>query len=146
MTPVVVVVLTFSIAIVLLGSVGIVVPTVLLDVGRPFLTPVGLYVAAGLRLVFGTALFLAAPTSRAPKTLCILGVVVIVAGVITQLLGVDRARAIVEWWAAQRTVLMRVWAGAALVLGLFLAYAKAPERALGLRHQRLGGDRVSSNP
>jgi hypothetical protein len=118
--------LTFGVAMVVLGAVGIVAPVALLGVSRPFLTPAGLYAAAGLRLVLGTVLFLAAPTSRAPKPLRILGVVVIVAGVLTPLLGVDRARAIVDWWAAQGTGLMRVWAVVAASLGVFLVYATAP--------------------
>ena len=120
------IVLTFSIAIAVLGAVGIFVPTVLLAVSRPFLTPAGLYAAAGVRIVLGTALFLAAPASRAPTTLRILGVVIVVAGVVTPLVGVDRARAIVEWWTGQGSAFMRLWAGMALMLGLFLAYAVTP--------------------
>ena len=34
-----------------------------------FETPTGLYAAAVIRLVFGVALFFAAPTSRAPRAL-----------------------------------------------------------------------------
>jgi hypothetical protein len=121
--------LAFGIAIALLGVVGVAVPTALLTISRPFLTPAGLYAAAGIRLVGGTAFFLAAPTSRAPKTLRILGVVVVVAGLVTPLLGVDRARAIVDWWTAQGIAFMRVWASVALALGVFLAYATFPRRA-----------------
>ncbi len=105
---------------------GIVVPTVLLAVSRPFLTPLGLYAAAGIRLVFGAALFLAAPGSRAPTTLRILGVVVLVAGIVTPFVGVDRARAVVDWWMGQGTTLVRLWATVALAIGLFLASAVRP--------------------
>lgn len=122
------VVLTLSIAIAVLGAVGLVVPTVLLAVSQPFLSPAGLYVAAGLRLVLGAALLVTAPTSRAPQTLKMLGVVIIVAGLATPLIGVDRARVIVEWLTTQGPALMRVWAGFALGFGLFLAYAVAPPR------------------
>jgi len=118
--------LTFGIAIAVLGALGIVVPASLLSISRPFLTPAGLYAAAGLRLVLGTALFLAAPPSRAPKTLRTLGVVIIIAGIVTPLLGVEHARAIVDWWAAHGSVFMRVWAAVALAFGVFLAYAIAP--------------------
>ena len=121
--------LTLSIAIAVVGAVGLIVPTALLAISRPFLSPVGLYVAAGIRLVLGAALFLAAPTSRAPKTLRILGVAIFIAGLVTPLVGVERARTIVEWWTGQGTALMRVWAGVALALGVFLAYAAAPRLA-----------------
>ena len=78
---------------------------------------------------------MAAPTSRAPKTLRILGVVIIVAGLVTPLVGVERARMIVEWWAAQGSAFMRVWAGFVFALGLLLAYAVVPRR-LRLRSLR----------
>ncbi len=118
--------LAFSILVAVVGAVGIVVPASLLTIARPFLTPAGLYAAAGLRLVLGTALFLSAPTSRAPQALRILGVVIFVAGLVTPLVGVERARAIVEWWAVQGSPFMRVWAVVALAFGLFLTYAIAP--------------------
>jgi hypothetical protein len=44
-----------------IGPVCVVVPR-LLAISRPFLSPAGLYAAAVVRLVFGTALILAAPT------------------------------------------------------------------------------------
>ena len=115
----------FAIAIVVLGAVGIVAPASLVAISRSFLSPTGLYVAAGIRLTLGTVLVLAAPASRAPKTLRILGVVTVVGGIVTPLFGVDRARTIVEWMTTQGTAFMRIWGAIALVLGLFLAYAAA---------------------
>jgi hypothetical protein len=119
-------VLALSIVIAVVGAVGIVVPTSLLTVAELFTTPVGFYVAAALRLVLGTAVVLAAPTSGTPTTLRVLGVVIIVGGLVTPLFGVERARMIVAWWATQGSAFMRVWAVVALVLGVFLAYATAP--------------------
>ncbi len=118
--------LTFSIVVAVLGGVAIVDPTVLLTISRPFLSPAGLYAAAGLRFVLGTALFLAATASRAPKTLRILGVVIVIAGLVTPLVGVGRARAIVDWWTTQGTAFMRLWVSVALAFGLFVAYSVAP--------------------
>ena len=119
-------VLALGIVIAVVGAVGIVVPTSLLTVAELFVTPVGLYAAAALRLVLGTAVVVAARTSRTPTTLRVLGVVIIVGGLVTPLLGVERARMIVAWWATQGPAFLRVWAGIALVFGLFLAYAIAP--------------------
>jgi hypothetical protein len=82
-----------------------------------------LYVAAGGRLVFGVALFFAAPASRAPMTLRIFGVVLIVAGITMSALGVDGYRSLVEWKVG---VLQRVWAASALLFGALLAYALVP--------------------
>jgi hypothetical protein len=40
--------------------------------------------------------------SRATKTLRAVGVVIVAAGLVTPLLGVECARAFVDWWTAQR--------------------------------------------
>ncbi len=120
--------LTLSLAIAALGAVAVAAPTALVAVSRPFLTPAGLYAAAALRLALGTALFLAAPGSRLPKTLRIVGIVVIVGGIATPFIGVDRARAVVDWWTARGPALMRVWGGIALAFGLFLIYAVTPRQ------------------
>ena len=50
-------------------------PGRLLAIARSFDTPLGLYATATLRLVLGAALFLVAPTSRAPAVLRVLGIV-----------------------------------------------------------------------
>lgn len=74
-------------------------------------------------VVGAVGLVVAAPTSRTPTTLRVLGVVIIVGGLVTPLIGVERARMIVAWWATQGSAFLRVWAGVALVVGLFLIYA-----------------------
>jgi hypothetical protein len=112
-----------------LGVVGTVSPSTLLRLVGWFQTPTGLYVAAAIRIVLGAALFLAAPTSRAPKALRVLGVFIFVAGLATPVFGLDRFRGVIEWWAARGQAFMRVWAGFALVFGLLLAYAVMPGRA-----------------
>jgi hypothetical protein len=122
------VVFTIGTLIALLGAVGIVAPTFLLSVSRPFLTPTGLYAAALIRVVFGAVLLMAAPGSRLPRTLRVLGAVIVVAGIATPLVGVERARAIVDWWAAHGPVLLRMWASVAVVLGAFVAYAVSGRR------------------
>ena len=66
---------------------------------------------------------------RIPETSRILGAVIIVGGLGTPLIGVERARVFVAWWATQGAAFLRVWASVALVFGLFLAYAMAPRRS-----------------
>jgi hypothetical protein len=117
--------LFLSALIAVLGVIGIVAPARLLAIARSFDTPLGLYAAAALRLVLGTALFLAAPASRAPRVLRVLGIVSFVAGLITPFIGVDRYRRLLEWWSAWGPGFLRGWAVIALTLGLFLIYALA---------------------
>jgi hypothetical protein len=108
------------------GAVGIASPSRFLGVVRNFQTPMGLYLAAALRVVLGVALFFAAPTSRALELILILGVVIIVRGVITPFFGVERLRRLLDRWSARGSAFLRGWAILALALGVSLAYAIVP--------------------
>jgi len=105
------------------GMVGLVSPDSLIAVGRHVITPVGLYAIAVLRVGIGLLLIRVAPISRAPRTLRACGAVVVVAGLLTPLFGVDRIRAILEWEATQGTALVRAGAVMAAAAGGFLAFA-----------------------
>jgi hypothetical protein len=108
-----------------MGAVGIVSPARLLEIARRFQTPSGIYAATGVRLVLGLALFLAAPGSRAPAVLEVLGIVIMVAGLITPMFGLERFRRILDWWSAQGPGFLRAWAACVMAFGLYLIYALA---------------------
>jgi hypothetical protein len=118
-----IVALVLSLFVAVLGATGILSPKRLLGFVRHFQRPAGLYVAAILRVVFGVALFLTAPTSLSPEVIRVLGIITFVSGLVTPLFGLDRFRRILNWWSARGPVFQRVWAGFALAFGLFLAYA-----------------------
>jgi hypothetical protein len=119
--------LVLSAFVAIIGAVSVICPEALIGIARHFATPAGLYAAAGLRILMGIALLLAAPTSRVPAAIRILGAVVLVAGFVTPFFGAERARAIVDWWSSQGAFLMRAWAGFALALGCFLVWALRPK-------------------
>jgi hypothetical protein len=108
-----------------MGVVGIVSPARLLEIVGKFQTPRGIYAATAIRLVLGVALFLAAPGSRAPALLEILGIVIMVAGLITPVFGLERFRRILDWWSAQGSGFIRAWALCAVAFGAYLVYALA---------------------
>jgi hypothetical protein len=108
------------------GAMGIASPKWLLGFARSFQTPVGLLVAGALRVALGTALFLSAPESRIPELILVVGVVVIIRGVITPFMGVERSRRLLDRWSAQGLAFLRGWAVLTLVLGLSLMYAITP--------------------
>jgi len=118
--------LVLSLFVAALGALGIVSPMGLLSIVRQFQRPAGLYAAAILRIVLGVALFLAAPTSRLPEVVRILGLIIFVSGLITPLFGLERFHRLLNWWSARGPTFMRVWAGFALAFGLLLAYAVVP--------------------
>lgn len=122
--------LLVALFIALIGLTGIFSPDRLMTIAQYTATPVGIYVAAALRIGIGLVLARVAPVSRAPKALCILGAAAVMAGVTTLFLGTERAQIILEWWSAQGSAFIRLWALLPLVLGGFIAYAVAlPRRA-----------------
>lgn len=110
------------------GVTGIVAPERLIALRQYVITPSGLWAIAALRVGIGLVLISVARVSRAPRTLRALGAVVVVAGLVTPLFGVERSRAVLDWEATQGLALVRVGAGLALVLGGFIAFAVAPRR------------------
>jgi hypothetical protein len=125
--------LAFVVALVLLamGVAGIFVPSSLVWIGQHSLTPGAFYLIAAVRIIFGVALVVAAPTSRAPQTIRILGYVVVVAGLATALVGLvamDRARTIIEWGLQHGSGFGRLAGVLIAAVGGLIAYACAPTR------------------
>ena len=110
----------------IVGLIGMAAPSVLLDVGRSLQTSSALVLIAAIRVALGALLIWAASASRVPRTLRVLGAIVVVAGLVTPLFGVERVQAVLTWWAQQGQVFMRAIPGVAVVIGGFLIYAFAP--------------------
>jgi hypothetical protein len=111
-----------------LGVLGLAVPSVLLEFGRSLQATNALYIVAAVRVMFGAILFFVAPVSRTPKILRILGVFIIIAGLSTPFLGVERSRAMFDWWSTQGSFFTRAWAIVAVAFGLFIVYAVTSPR------------------
>jgi len=94
-----------------------------------FATPVRLYTAGAIRVAMGLVVILSAATSRAPKTLRVLGAVMSMQGLSGILMGPDHARTVMEWETAQGPALLRVGAVVALVAGVFMVLALTGHRS-----------------
>ena len=114
--------------VVAVGAVGMAVPDALVAIGRDLVTPTGLYVIAVMRIAIGLVLVLAASTSRMPRTVRVLGGIVFIAGLTTPMFGVDRARAVMDWWVSQGPWFMRCSAILAVAFGGFIIYAGGSAR------------------
>ena len=88
-----------------------------------YATPGLLYSAVAVRSAMGLGLILAASNSRWPRTLRALGAVVCLQGLSFTLLGLDHARAIMEWEGMQGSALLRAGAAVALASGGFIVFA-----------------------
>src|SRR4029077_165922 len=102
----------------LVSAIGFAAPDLRLSLERTVITPAGLYAIAALRIAIGLVFVLAAPASRAPRTLRVLGLIVIIAGLTTPGFGVTRALAVLNWLAlaSARPLLMRLDAGVGIAL------------------------------
>jgi hypothetical protein len=110
-------------ALVIVGSaISFAAPDLRLSLESWVITPAGLYGIAALRIAIGLVFVLAAPASRAPRTVRVLGLAVIVAGVMTPWFGVARSRAVLNWLASAGPLLMHLDAVVGMAIGGFLVY------------------------
>ena len=115
------VVALFGAAIAMLGIVGLVRPSALMHfVQAPWRSRTGLYLAIGIRVVFGLVLLAAASASRFPETLRILGIMALIAAAVIPVLGFVRLQRFVHWWTARSPGFMRAWSLVAAGFGIFL--------------------------
>jgi hypothetical protein len=114
--------LVIGVSVILWSAISFAAPDLRLSLERSVMTPAGLYAVAALRITIGLAFVLVAPASRAPRTLRVLGLIVIIAGLMTPWFGVARARAVLDSWASAGPWLMRLDAGVEMAIGSFLVY------------------------
>ena len=115
--------------VILVSAISFAVPDLKLSLERSTMTPTGLYAIAVLRIAIGLVFVFAAAASRAPRALRVLGLVVIIAGLMTPWFGVTRAHATLNWVASAGPLLMRLDACVGMAMGGFLVYVfRAPSR------------------
>ena len=115
--------IVLSLVIAAWGAVGLVSPETMAEFSRPLEEP---YAAAALRVVVGGVLALAAPTSRAPRTLRVVGLAMFMAGLATPFVAVvleaNLDLEVHDWWFAQGPLFIRILAGITLAIGLGLMF------------------------
>ena len=105
------------------GVWGIIAPATLLAVFSRWQTREGLWAGAAIRLIFGLALWFAAPLSRIPTTLQVVGVIFVVGGMALPFIGLARFKSMVAWWLKKPPSFTRIWSVATLALGVFFVWA-----------------------
>lgn len=111
-----------SLAVAALGVWGLVAPGALLAFAQSLLAPPNLYFVALVRVLFGGLLILVAAGSRWTAALRAIGIVILIAGVLTPLFPTDRLATLVGA-LAERPGVMRAAAILPMLVGLALAYA-----------------------
>lgn len=82
-----------------------------------------LYAALLFRFVLGATLIWAAPATRWPAFVTVLGGITVAAGVAGVLAGPERLRRLLAWWMDQPHWLLHGWMLVAIALGAALLYA-----------------------
>ncbi len=130
--------LALGLSIAVVGLLSIAWPESLAAILRESQTPAALYLGAGSRVLLGISLLLSAPSSRAPTTLRVLGVIFLVGGLVMPLLGLEVFRASAGSFLSLGSWAVRVWGGVAMGFGLSIAYAVS--NSLATRSGRAGGE------
>jgi hypothetical protein len=110
------------------GAVGILAPSTFIWIAHHADAPVDLYIISAFRFAFGVLLFSVASNSRAPRTLRVVALGPILAAIALPFVGVERARATIEWWTLQGSSVIRLTGIPLMALGAFIAYACAPAK------------------
>jgi hypothetical protein len=118
-----------TVFVVVAGVTCILAPGAVLGLQSLFATRSALLGIAIARAAIGVVLIMAAPRSRFPKGLQAAGAIMLLAGMVTPLFGVERTKAVLEWEAAQGPVLIRVIGTAVVALGGALVFALTPKRS-----------------
>lgn len=106
----------------LFGAVGVLAPSAFLNFAGSLLNPTALYVVAGLRIIFGALLLSVASVSRMPKTVRLIGAVMVIAGLATPIFGIERSEAVLNWWSSQDPLLVRGVAAVLIIFGAFVVH------------------------
>ena len=78
-----------------------------------------LYLVAAVRVALGVFLLYAASACRLPQVLRVLGLLAIIGGLLTPLMG----RRVASWWLKSSPALVRAWVVVAAAVGGLLVYA-----------------------
>lgn len=116
----------FGLFVAALGVAGVASPGRLLSLVTRTQARAGPWLLAALRFLIGIALILAAPPSRAPLYLKLLGVLSTLSAALTPLVGDSGFQAILGWWRRRSPAAVRVWSAFVCIFGASLVWAVFP--------------------
>jgi hypothetical protein len=84
-----------------------------------------IHVAVIMRLLLGAALIIAAPQSRFPHVMEVLGWIAIIAAIAILFMGRDRLKKFIAWFQRMTNTIVRVWLLFGFAFGAFLIHSVA---------------------
>jgi ABC-type uncharacterized transport system permease subunit len=113
-------VLLIAVLMIVLGLTGVFWPSGIMDFAKWSLTSTGLYIAAGIRIVFGLILLVAANKTATPKIVRGIGAILVAAGLATLFLSAETTQRFASSWLENGEDRIRISACLPLLVGLFL--------------------------
>jgi hypothetical protein len=105
---------------VLFGLTGVLWPEGLMQLATYSFSKNGLYVVAAVRVILGGLLFFAASATRTPKSIRVIGLVVLIAGIAGALFSPERADLMKAWLLDRGSDTLRIAACFPLAVGIFV--------------------------
>ena len=115
----------FGALITLIGLVGIVVPRYFIEVIGNWEAESRFIAAVGIRMVMGVICLSAAPASRMPVVVQVIGIIAIAAAAVALLVGLERLNRLIDWWLGRPPIVVRMSAAFAAGFGVLLVFAGA---------------------
>jgi len=112
-----------GILIVIEGVLFVLKPTLMQKVIVFFLAGRRLYVPAVLRIVLAVILLVAASQCQITLVIIVLGILLLVSGIAAFSIGLDRQKAMLNWWQQKSSTFLRLVAVIALLLGAVVIYS-----------------------
>jgi len=106
-----------------IGLVYLIRPKVLIGIMRFFATGSRLYLAAVVRFALAITFFLGARECDIKWVIVLFGLIFLLSGLLIFMLGLEKAKAIINWYQEQPTFVFRVVAIMVLSVGLIIIYA-----------------------
>ena len=119
----VMIVIAVSLFVAGMGTFGLVSPAAMARFVSGLQSRGALMAAAAIRFVFGVALWQTAAVSRFPTVFKVIGVLAVISALGLPLIGVVHFKAILHWWSTRLPAVVRLWSGAAALMGAFFLWS-----------------------
>lgn len=116
----------------LLGLWGIASPGIFQPIVTIVATTQGFLAVGTVRITLGLILILTAAQSRMPRTIHVIGIILLIVGVatfVTVFTAMDLARDVIDQWMDMGDTVMRATSAVLVIAGGFIAYCFAPGRS-----------------
>ncbi len=113
----VVLALAVALFIFVMGAWGVFAPGSIFAFISGWSSKSGFWLAVLLRLCFGLVLWFAAPDTRSPILLQVLGAIAILSAASLPIVGYERFERVLTWWTGHSPLVMRLWSLVAVAIG-----------------------------